>query len=106
MRGLTPEQIKTGLEKLVLRESPYPPNGIEFRQLCLPDTISPNGGNPDAYLQLSDPRHSCYKRPAIEDFGKKAKLEQTKAKTLKNLKEIFKDGTRSDKTALESENKG
>lgn len=90
MRGILPEQIKAGLEKLVVRENTFPPNAIEFRRLCMPETISPTGMNADAYLSIDDPRHSCYQRPAIEDFGRKARTEKLKAETLTDLKGLFK----------------
>lgn len=57
LKGITSSQIKGGLNKLATRDSPFPPNGSEFRQLCLPDTISPDGKNSAAYLQFNDPRH-------------------------------------------------
>ena len=92
LRGISPDQIKSGLEKLTKRESSFPPNAIEFRQLCIPPTISPNGGNSDAYLSIDDPRHSCYrpKRTAIEDLGKKEKQARAAKETLNNLKGLFK----------------
>lgn len=35
MTEISPEQIKTGLESLVARDSIWPPDAIEFRALCL-----------------------------------------------------------------------
>jgi len=57
LTGISPEQIKNGLENLTKREDTWPPNAQEFRQLCLPDTISPDGKNSAAYLQFDDPKH-------------------------------------------------
>jgi len=57
LRGITPRQISDGLGRLAARESAYPPNAAEFRQLCLPETISPNGHNSAAYLSFDDPKH-------------------------------------------------
>ena len=57
LRGITPRQIKDGLNRLATRDSAFPPNAAEFRQLCLPETISPDGHNSAAYMTLSDPRH-------------------------------------------------
>lgn len=70
MTGITPGQIKNGLENLINRKESWPPNAIEFRQLCLPDTISPNGRNSDAYLSFDDPGH-----PEYEFYGKPKQLE-------------------------------
>jgi hypothetical protein len=57
LRDLAPLQIKGGLEALVGRNETWPPNAIEFRQLCLPTTISPDGNNTAAYLMIDDPKH-------------------------------------------------
>ena len=57
LKGITQGQIKNGLNKLATRDSPFPPNGSEFRQLCLPETISPDGKNSAAYLDIHDPKH-------------------------------------------------
>ena len=57
LKGITPRQISDGLGRLAARESAYPPNAAEFRQLCLPETISPNGHNSAAYRSFDDPKH-------------------------------------------------
>ena len=88
--GIAPEQIKNGLEALTTRTDKWPPNAVEFRQLCLPESISPNGGNADAYLSINDPRHSCYQPKGIEDLTKKAKAKAVGQETLTNLKDMFK----------------
>ena len=36
LTGISPEQIRDGLEKLANRTETWPPNAQEFRQLCLP----------------------------------------------------------------------
>jgi hypothetical protein len=63
---------------------------VEFRQLCLPAKISPDGGNSGAYLEFGTNEHPAYKRPAIEDMGKKARLNKVKSQTLSNLKDLLK----------------
>ena len=91
--GITPEQIKHGLEQLVSRKETWPPNAIEFRQLCLPETISPDGKNSNAYLTFDDPKH-----PEHEQFGKSKLIEDKTVVSkrrdsgnnhLKNLKDLF-----------------
>lgn len=57
MTDIAPDQIKNGLNALATRKDTWPPNAAEFRQLCLPTTISPNGGNTAAYLRFDDPKH-------------------------------------------------
>lgn len=35
MQDVTPEQIANGLERLTERDDPWPPTGLEFRNLCV-----------------------------------------------------------------------
>ena len=53
---VSPEQIKNGLNALADRADTWPPNAVEFRALCMPKTISPDGNNTAAYLAWDDPR--------------------------------------------------
>lgn len=55
--GVTPDQIADGLNRIATREDKWPPNAQEFRQLCLPETISPDGNNSAAYIGFDDPKH-------------------------------------------------
>jgi hypothetical protein len=89
LKGITPRQIDDGLNALAKRENTFPPNGSEFRQLCLPDTISPNGTNSGAYLEYGTEEHPAYQQPAIEDLGKVERLEKVKNETLTNLKDLL-----------------
>jgi len=93
LTGLTPEQIKQGLEKLVTRKDSWPPNAVEFRQLCLPETISPDGKNSSAYLEFSSeahPEHKQYsKTKRIESASTVSKRKDSGNNHLKNLKDLF-----------------
>jgi len=92
LKGLTPSQIKDGLNRIASRESSYPPNGAEFRQLCLPETISPDGKNTSAYLTFDDPKHPEHKqfgRKQIESDSMISKKKQSGNNHLKNLKDLF-----------------
>ena len=89
LKGLTPSQIKDGLNRIASRESSYPPNGAEFRQLCLPQTISPDGQNTSAYLEFSDERHPEYKPKQIESDSMVSKKKDIGNNELKNLKDMF-----------------
>lgn len=93
LKGLTPSQIKEGLNKLATRESSFPPNGVEFRQLCLPETISPDGKNTSAYLEFSNeahPEHKQYsKSKRIESASTVSKRKDAGNNHLKNLKDLF-----------------
>ena len=90
LTGITPEQIKNGLEKLTKRVDTWPPNAQEFRQLCLPETISPDGKNTSAYLEFSDekhPEHKQFGRKQIESDSMISKKKQAGNNHLKNLKD-------------------
>lgn len=101
LREITPDQIAKGLNRLADRSGPFPPNAVEFRQLCLPPSISPNGGNKEAYMSLDDPRRSRnnpnspeYVKPeptqAIEHKGYISKRKKTGKAELSKLKGMFK----------------
>lgn len=91
LTGLTAEQIKQGLEKLVTRKDSWPPNAVEFRQLCLPESISPDGKNSNAYLEFTNehhPEHQQYsKAKRIENASTVSKRKTIGNEFLKNLKE-------------------
>jgi len=93
LKGITPNQIKNGLNKIAKRVSDFPPNGAVFRQLCLPETISPDGKNSNAYLTFSNPKHpehEHYAKPKqIEDKTVVSKKRQSGNNHLKNLKDLF-----------------
>ena len=95
LTGITPEQIRDGLEALTGRKDTWPPNAQEFRQLCLPATISPDGMNSDAYLNPSDPKHSQHqywllnRTLKLEDGSVKERKQKTGNDHLKNLKDIL-----------------
>ena len=80
LTGITPDQIKTGLENLVHRTDNWPPNSIEFRNLCLPKKISPDGTNTAAYLTFDDPKH-----PQYEHYNAQKRLPDEKATTKRRL---------------------
>jgi len=78
LKGVSPELIKTGLERLTERTDMWPPNAAEFKQLCEPRAHTPKGkhggGVPGAYVMFDDPAHPAYKPKAIEsDASKEAK---------------------------------
>lgn len=63
LKGLTIEQIKHGLNSLATRGSGFPPNGVEFRQLCMGEKFDKQGNDISkhhksaAYLDWHDPKH-------------------------------------------------
>jgi hypothetical protein len=90
---VSPEQIKGGLEKLATRVDTWPPNAIEFRQLCMPETVSPDGLNSAAYLTFDDEKHPEYKHYSkakrIENSTTVSQRKETGNNELKNLKDLF-----------------
>ena len=78
LKGITPEQIKTGLNGLVNRKDTWPPNAQEFRQLCLP-TKSPDGTNSAAYIQYKP-------APRLTDQGAISKRKKAGLRALEEMK--------------------
>lgn len=89
MRGITPQQISDGLNKIPDRQDSWPPNAKEFRQMCLPEGIAPRDkkgtGNSDAYLGIHDSRHSM-NRPARTEYGESDRKLLTGTKYISNRK--------------------
>ena len=83
LMGVSPDQIKNGLERLATRTDTWPPNAVEFRQLCLPETVSPDGNNSAAYLSFNDERH-----PEHKQYSKAKRIEY--ASTTSKRKQIGK----------------
>ena len=82
MKGLSPEQVKRGVESL---SGDFAPSSVRFRSMCLTSAIAPApGANAEAYKVI--------KRLGIED---KTKLEKQNAKNKTNLakmREAMKSG--------------
>lgn len=81
LTDITPDQIKNGLNRLAERENTWPPNGQEFRQLCLPKKISPDGSNHEAYLMYR-PAKRLTDQTAIEKRQKAGQTELEKMKAM------------------------
>lgn len=84
MKEITPEQIKRGLNALVDRKEAWPPTGTEFRQLCLPTSISPDGTNSGAYIAFKPEK-------LITDQNAIDKTEEAGKRELGAMKDLFKD---------------
>jgi len=89
LTGITPEQIASGLNKLADRSETWPPNAAEFRQLCLPDTISPDGKNSRAYINFNDPSHPDYQPKRIESDSYKERKKKAGKDALSKMKSMF-----------------
>jgi len=71
-----------GLYALKDWKSDYVPNAVQFRQMCLPKTISPDGTNSGAY-KLFEPEK------LIEDKSSIEKTEKAGKTALNEMKELF-----------------
>jgi hypothetical protein len=91
LTGLTQDQINQGTKKLLKWTKEFPPTVLQFRQLCLPETISPNGGNSDAYLMISDPKHPSYQAKQIESSQYKSRRKEVARSALDDMKGMFPD---------------
>ena len=99
LRGVTPRQIKDGLNGLIGRGGTFPPNGAEFRNLCLGITTDKNGHDTThnhkstAYLEFTDPKHPQYKHYSkakrIENGSTVSKRKKAGNAALKNLKDLI-----------------
>jgi len=83
LKGITPNQIIDGLNRLKDRKSEFPPDGVAFRQLCLPVSISPNGTNSGAYKVFEPEKR-------IEDKTYVSKREKAAKRELGAMKDMFK----------------
>lgn len=89
---VSPEQIKNGLNNLSSRSDSWPPNAVEFRQLCLPTTISPDGTNSGAYLYIDDPKHPLARdkaRMALQSDEQISKKRKAGRSALDGMKDLF-----------------
>jgi hypothetical protein len=83
LTGITPEMIKQGLERLATREDKWPPNAVEFRQLCLPDKaltrVDPTN-DPDHPMYIDrDKQRARIAQPGYLERKKKAGNDTLKA---------------------------
>ena len=90
LTGITPQQISDGLNKIPDRQDSWPPNAKEFRAMCLPTSISPDGKNSAAY-KLYKPEKLIEDKTYISRRKKagKAALEAMKAEL--NIKDKGED---------------
>lgn len=86
---VSPEQIGHGVANLISRKEEWPPSAVEFRNLCLPEKISPDGKNSTAYIDFKDPRHPYYQKPRIENLTQRERREKVARESLDNLKAMF-----------------
>lgn len=89
---LSQDQINSGFDKILDWDSSFPPTVLQFRQLCLPTTISPDGTNSGAYLYIDDPKHPLARdkaRMALQSDEQISKKRKAGRSALNNMKELF-----------------
>ncbi|MEE9223022.1 MAG: hypothetical protein V3V40_06155 [Nitrosomonadaceae bacterium] len=80
--------LKRGLEGLLKRDSNWPPNAIEFRDLCIKNSKA-HAKNHTAYIDFSDPEHPNYEPPRIESYEMKKEREASAKTALAQMKGMF-----------------
>ena len=86
MTGITPQQISDGLNKIPDRQDSWPPNAKEFRAMCLPTSISPDGKNSAAY-KLFKPEKLIEDKTYISRRKKAGRRELDAMKGMFNIKD-------------------
>jgi hypothetical protein len=77
------------MTELLSWEKDFPPTVIQFRILCLPTTISPDGKNSAAYIGFNDESHPEYKAKQLESDEAKGRRKQAGESALGSLKDLF-----------------
>lgn len=80
--------LERGLEATLKRDNNWPPNAIEFRNLCLKSS-KVHAKNHEAYIDFDDPNHPNYEAPRIESDEMKSVREATARTTLTQMKGMF-----------------
>ena len=95
LKGITPKQITEGLNRVAVRGSTFPPNGAEFRNLCLGITMDKNGNDTThqhkgaAHIEFNDPNHPSYQPKRIENDDYKTKKRKAGNAQLSGLRDMF-----------------
>lgn len=80
--------LKRGLEGLLKRDGNWPPNAIEFRDLCIKNSRA-HAKNHAAYIDFNDPSHPNYEKPRIESDAMKTERESSAKTALDQMKGMF-----------------
>lgn len=76
--GIKPEQFAVGLRALLSRTETWPPNLVEFRQLC-------TGYDPEAWRHRAE--RAAPQRPALENKTRKERILEKRKASLTKLRE-------------------
>ncbi len=88
MREFSSTDLKRGLEGLLKRDDKWPPNAIEFRDLCIKNSKA-HSQNHVAYMDFNDPDHPDYSPPRIESDEMKSERESSAKTALDQMKGMF-----------------
>lgn len=90
LQGVTTDQLIAGTDKLATWRSPtgWPPNAGEFRDLCKPATVSPDGTNAQAYVEFTPERALSH--------DKRTAAERARDKFAADFERIFEEPLGSD----------
>ncbi len=80
--------LKRGLEGLLKRTDTWPPNALEFRDLCLKNSHA-HAKNHTAYIDFNDPGHPNYQENQIESDAMKNERESSAKTALDKMKGMF-----------------
>lgn len=89
LKEFSSTDLKRGLQGLLKRQDKWPPNAIEFRNMCLKNSHS-HAKNHTAYIDFNDPEHPDYQAPRIESDEMKSERETTGKAALDQMKEMFR----------------
>lgn len=96
LTGISPDQIKRGLEALQGRKETWPPNAQEFSALCQGLSVDGKGNDTShyhksaAYIDIHDPKSPAYRPKMLADLKSKDKNAKQGNETFSNLKDLFK----------------
>lgn len=88
LKGFSSTDLKRGLEAVLKSESSWPPNALEFRDLCLKNSQA-HAKNHTAYIDFNDPDHPNFTEPRIESDAMKSERESTARTALDKMKGMF-----------------
>ena len=98
LKGITPKQINNAMNTIGMDwSSDFPPNGVQFRDLCLGIKRDKAGNDISlihksaAHIAFDDPRHPSYEvyRPRLESDERKSKIKEKASSALSGLKGMF-----------------
>lgn len=91
LKGVTPRNISDGLNALSGRGSTFPPNGGEFRNLCLGIQVDKDGNDIShqhkgkAHIEFKDPAHPDYKPKQLASDEQKKKTRSARDKAMGDM---------------------